>query len=666
MDEGNHWTSRRWLMAALAVYVLAVGVRLVWLSDARHNPLYQFPVIDERTHHEIGKAIANGTAPDKAYVRAPVYVYFLAGVYRVLGSESMHARWVQVFVSGLAPVLVLLISGRLFSPRVAVLAGALSAVFWTFVVFSTELLDVSLASVFYLLLLYLLIALDDRRWWKWLLCGAVLGLGAITRPNILAYPPFLAVALVWIGRKAAFQQTPRTEAAVWLKGVATKLAVLGIGAVLAIAPVTLRNILVSGEPILIAAWGPGVFWTVNNEHSDAKKLYRPAIDTLGSPILDELVKDPWFQYAELAQAMYIYAAEDLGGRPSYSQVGDFYNRLNRQYILDHPRKLFSDVIKRLCYTLNAYEYPFNKDLYAFAADSRLVSALRWLHFGVVCPVGIVGLLLAVGRRDWPKGQAYYVAMILGFVLPGSLFQITARYRLPITFLLMPVVAFGVFELIRLVGARQFSARRLAKPFGLLAALLVFCNANIPEFRPAHAEYLLPHFFHACIASEQHDRALDTADEVLRAIEDPDRRDYLPANITLPFFAYFYQRQEFQRATMFGRQMILRGDQATPRMLGAVLNVFVRLNRFEDAKLALVVIERATQGKLSLHLALASLRYGRAFGDRPALAKAVQLYQELVRRHPAEPRLRGDLRLATESLARLDNPSSLPTSTQSVR
>jgi len=175
MAWNDNWSRRRWVWVALAVYVLALAVRLAWLTEARRNPLYQWPTIDERTHHKIAEAIANGTAPRTAYLRAPLYLYTLAGIYKIVGNDSLRARYVQVFIASLAPVLVFLIGGRLFGAAVGVLAGLLSTVFWTFVFFSTELLDVSMACVVYLFLAWFLIVADDGRWWKWLVAGVLVG-----------------------------------------------------------------------------------------------------------------------------------------------------------------------------------------------------------------------------------------------------------------------------------------------------------------------------------------------------------------------------------------------------------------------------------------------------------------------------------------------------------
>jgi hypothetical protein len=178
------------------VFAAALAVRLVYFFQVRDNPLYQFITLDERGNHEFALAILHGQVPAVSYYKAPLYCYFLAGVYAILGPESIRARLVQCILVSLSPVLTALIARRLFGWTVALIAGLWAAAFWTFVYYSTELLDAGLACFWYLLLAYGLVAWDDRRWSKWFFCGAILGLGAITRPNILPFAPVLAVMVL--------------------------------------------------------------------------------------------------------------------------------------------------------------------------------------------------------------------------------------------------------------------------------------------------------------------------------------------------------------------------------------------------------------------------------------------------------------------------------------
>jgi len=472
--------------------------------------------------------------------------------------------------------------------------------------------------------------------------------------------------VVWVARRRLLTRSTRTLPAAWLRIGLSRVALLTLGCAAAIAPVTVRNLLVSGEPILIAAWGPAVFWAANNSDSDARQMCPPPLDTTTSPILQDLLEDPWFIASKLPQCLYIYAARQLGHRPSYSEGSSFYARLSLAYVRDYPGKLLSDAFRRFCYTFNAYECPLNKDLYSFLDFSRLLSALSYLHFGVICPVGVVGLLLMVARRTWPEGLAYYIAMIAALALSGTLFPVFARYRLPVVYLLMPMVAYGVVELAGRI-ARPTDWRRLLKPVALLAGLAVLSNANVFGFRPAHTEYLLFHFAAASVAAGRHDLVARTSDEIERALADPSRAERVATGPLEEFFKYFHDRDDVPRAARYAREMMRRGAKVDPRMLGGMMKIFIRAGWRDEAERALSALENATAGRPDPYLALAMLRYGRAYRDQDALAGAADLYGALLRLHPDHDKLRDGLTAARQALADLQTrPSSKPAGSRPVR
>ncbi|MBN1345322.1 MAG: glycosyltransferase family 39 protein [Phycisphaerae bacterium] len=659
----GRWSRRRVALIAAGIYLLALGVRLAWLTEAKDNPLYRMPTIDELTHHEIAKAIADGTAPATAFIRAPAYLYYLAGVYKLVDRDSLKARYVQTFLASLAPMLVFLIACRLFDGTVAVIAGVLASVYWTFVFFSTELLDVSLASVLYLLLAWVLLALDDERWWKWPIAGLVMGAGAITRPNILMYAPVLALLVVWVARRRVLSRSKKASPAAWLRPGLSRAVLLAAGCVAAIAPVTIRNYLVANEAVTIAAWGSGAFWAANNVDSDAKRMFRPPIDTSDDPILKELLQDPWFVAAELAQCLYIHAARELGHRPSYQEIKDFYSRLSLEYVRNHPRKLLDDMFKRLCFSFNAFEFPFNKDIYRFIKSSRLVSALSWLHFGIICPLAVTGLLMALGRRTWPDGLGYYVALILALVLPGTLFPITSRYRLPQIYLLMPMAAFCIVCLIRLLTP-PVTWRRLTVPAVLLLALGVFCNVNVFGYRKTNAEHLLFHYIAAGIHENRDDLVVQAADEIEALAASPDPNVFIPPQAMRAMFMYFCGSQDWPRAARFGMEMVRRKDRVDALDLGKLVGALVKADRKDDAGAVLTLLARSVGDRPNAPLAQAMLRYGQAYGDRSSLTAAATQFDRLIQLRPEDQQFR-DLRAAAqEALDALQRNEHPPSSTPS--
>jgi len=629
---------------------LAVGIRLAFLQGARDHPLYQFLVLDERSQHAVAVAIANDALPPNGYFKAPFYAYFLGMIYKVIGPDSLLARFIQVFVVGWAPVLVYLIGCRLFGRAAGVIAGVFGAVFWTSVFFSTELLDVSLACVLYLLLAYVLVALADDHPWKWFLAGALMGLGAITRPNILPFAPVLAVVLLVLTRRGAQGGTANGPQNRWVRTGLARVGLLVLGTVMAIAPVTLRNLLAADERLLISAYGGVNLLIANNPASDGKNAICPQLDiTVRHPGLD--LNDPWVRWDEGWQACYLYAAQHLGPCPRYDEVERFLIRLTLDYIRRHPRKFLTDTFKRACWLLNAYEFPSNKDLNYLCGYSRLLEGLSWLHFGLIGPLGVVGLGMALRRRPRTIGQVYVIAMVLSLALPGVFFIINARYRLPVVHLLMPFVAYAVVELVGILKPPT-RWRRALMPVGALVGLMVLSNVNVFRYRPPYHEYMLFSLAGACGAVGRADMMDDVVEDIERALADTSYRQVLHPWAMTCLFGYHRDRGDMAGAAHYGERIIERGEPVSPQTLGQLVTVFIAADRRDQAKRALDKLVNLTGGLAEPHSANALLAYGRAFRDRAALMAAAKQLADLTRSAPHEETFRQGLDAAREFLRNL--------------
>ncbi len=440
-------------MLLVGIFALGVLVRGVFLWQVQTDPVYEFLVHDEGVNHQIAQAILAGEMPEASFYKAPLYMYVLAGIYRVLGEDPMRARWVQVVFDALSPVLLALIAGYLFGRAPAVLAGLLGAVFWTFVFYSAELVDTWLACLLYLLLAYLMLALPRDRLWTWLVCGVVLGLGAITRPNILAFAPVLFFTVLLVnGIRGRFRRLgeevapPEPWSMRWTRAVLCSLA-LTVGCCVAIAPVTLHNLLVGGERVLIATYGGLNFYAANSPWSDGKN--GPLLVGPGAP--DVSAYDPNNLWARLDLNYNIaktLAQKHTGEPMTMAEVDRFFYAYTREYIREHPAKFLSDSFQRLIWFFNHYEFMNMKNIYRLRDSSQLLSALSWLHYGVWCPLAVLGVVLLAIRRDAARGLVFYAVMTLSLFLPGAFFVLNSRYRVPTVFLLVPFAAYG---LARFVG-----------------------------------------------------------------------------------------------------------------------------------------------------------------------------------------------------------------------
>ncbi len=614
---------RRTWCWVLVVYVLALAIRLVYLWQVHDNPLYAWLTLDENTNHQAALAHLNGTAPPKAYLKAPLYLYYLLGVYRLFGPDPDAARFIQVFLAALWAPLTFLIAERLFARPVDVLAGLLAAGFWTFVFFSTELLDVAIGGVFYLLTACLAIRLPDDSRWKWPLCGLVLGLGAITRPNIMVFAPLLAGAVVLVARREA--------PGAWVRPALRRVATLAMGCAVAILPVTIRNRVVGGEWVLIAAYGGVNFYLANNPEADAKNVELVGLpDYVPSNRFDP--NDPYDVNCFTYRSGCDYTSQKLGRPCTRGEMNDTMFALTWAYIREHPGKFVRDSLKRLCWFFNAYEFADNKDLYQFREFSGLLAASSVLHFGILCPLIVFGLLLALRGAGRSPPMLYYFVLLVSLIGPGIFFLVNARFRVTIVCLMAPLAAHGLVQTV--AWCRSAVERRKTFIAGAcLAAVALLSNANLFGYRPPCHPYLLFIYAAACGATGRDAEMAQTVERIERAIA-MGVQGGRHGRALYCLYDYYDINGPLDRAVHYGRQLVVR-HRLDANGSRRVFATFIKADRPDLVRALLAEMNQGRTGADPAFVAGAMLDFARRYGDRQALVEARRCYRRLAAQHPAE-------------------------------
>ncbi len=639
MTHGQHITHavdrRRSIQIGLAIYALALVLRFAVLMDVQNHPtIAQCHVLDMRGNHEFARAILEGLPPT-TYYKAPFYTYFMAGIYAITGPDPVYVRGVQIVLVSFVPVLAFLIGRFFFGLLAGVIGGLLTAVFWTFLYFSVELLDTELACLMYLLLAYLLLVLDDRRLLKWLVCGALLGLGAITRPNILAFAPLLAIIVLIVGWRRGFglsDRPPRRLLASLFRVIA-----LTVGCCAAIAPVTLRNRIVGGEWVLIGAYGGMNFYVANSPDSDSKD---------GPLLVDESnfvepttfnMDEPWGRCCLNYYLAYRVAETQLGRAPKPGEFSSVLGRMALEFLRDSPGWLARHAVRRLCWLFNTYEFHSNRDFYRFRHESTVLLLASGLQFGMICPLALVGLVMALARSELRSAaMAYYVGMLASLAFPAVLFIINARFRLPMVHLLMPFAAYGLVQVIGLFRPAVPWGRRLRVGIPLIG-LAVFCNLNLFDYwtsRKAHLRWA------TVLACEKAGRD-DLLPQAVKEFEEQlakDRVDLRPSNTAEVLkhanpmtwlFTYYDERQDRDRALDYARRM-LRDEGSTPKAVVRAFDLFMQVGDRDGAFQAIRAMDkRVRPGNLGDCL----FGYAKKFGDRAALVRAKHHYALAVQLNP---------------------------------
>jgi len=399
--------------------------------------------MDALYHVEWARALARGDEFQPGpFFRAPGYPWFLAAWTRIFGDDLLAPRLVQAAIGAGSCALVYALGARLFDRRTGLAAAAISAVYAMLVYFDGELLLPVLEVPTCLAAVLLAVRYGDRPSARSAaLAGAALGIAAIVRPNVLLWGMFAAV---WIVVRGGSPLAARLRQA----------AVYGVATLAPILPLTAYNAFVGRDAVLISTQGGVNFWIGNNPSSDGSTAIAPGTRP-----------DWWGGFHDtVAQAE---AAEGRALRPS--EVSRHYSARAWDWIASQPLAALRHLGWKMRLYWTDHELANNQDEVFFAREFGPILRYSPVGFGVVAPLGIVGLWLCA--RRWRRvGPAWlFVPVWCASVVA---FFVCARFRIP----MMPVL--GVFAahaiVVGWVALRAREWRRagmVLAGFAILAALV---------------------------------------------------------------------------------------------------------------------------------------------------------------------------------------------------
>lgn len=272
--ENLRGDARRRAIAFGLVFAAAFGVRLLCWADVRFEAFEVQTAVSRNYKHlarllgENGAASfydpASPTSEPDLLGHPPGYSFVLAAIYGVFGERDAAAQIFQMVCDALAAALVFLIAAELLSFGVGVVSGLLVALAPQFCWNSLTLLPDTLAVPPVLLAVYLLLrARDGRSLLKALAAGALVGASCWLRANALLLAPFLLLAVPLLLPRGA-----RARPALALVA----------GALLAVAPLTLRNAVVYGHFIPVSLGAGQTLVEGIADYDPERRLGLPATD----------------------------------------------------------------------------------------------------------------------------------------------------------------------------------------------------------------------------------------------------------------------------------------------------------------------------------------------------------------------------------------------------
>ena len=385
-------------LGVLAVFLLALALRTGHLAALRAawSELHLFAVArgDAAHHWHEAHAILGGDPWLTEHVlwKGPGYSYFLAGLIALFGNSPGTLRWPLAVLGALNCAGLVLLARRVLPGGWSIAAGGLAAVNGVLILydgelfFPTLLISLSLAAL-------------------WLVTRPVAGTGShvaagcLTGAAVLVHPVYLVPAgtlTLWIARRGLGRAS------------AFVLAVAAL-----IAPVSLTNVFVRGQPLLVS-WNGGINVYVGNQRcfdqvsGNRTNAWRRILET---PI-------------------------DAGLEQEYERDRFYYGLAARQ-ALQAPIRALALLAQKTLILFSPVEYASNVRLYELRDYSPVLAAgfgrwgPLWWPFGLLAPLALIGIGLMLRERAalagalgmWSLGLA--ATIVLSFN--------TSRYRAPLVF-----------------------------------------------------------------------------------------------------------------------------------------------------------------------------------------------------------------------------------------
>lgn len=462
-------SGRGFLLMLVAMAGLALLLRLgVWAElgavNGGRNSVYTPSVFtDLATYMKLGREIAAGEYSGPFYYQPFYYAVFLPVCYWLSAGSIGFVIFVQSLLGAGTSWFAGLAAARLFGRTAGIVAAGFVAISTPLLLYAPFHQNETLQAFNLTLLFYLSLRACER--WslrRWCAVGVVAGIAILTRGNIVLFLPGLMIALAWAGRRRGIRW-PRLAA-----GCALLLAT----AYLVQLPFIIHNTRETGKLTGPSTAADAVLALGNSPEAPAGGR-NPGLPA--GPM----------EYPEAYSRMMALAEEGM------SVPAQMFEMMCRE-----PGAFFELQFRKLLLFWDSREIPNNVSLYGEGESSRI---LRWLLPGrslVLLPLGLSGLLFAIGRAYRRREVKLWLLLYFVAVYWGAtaLFYILSRFRAPI----LPLIAvaaggFAAWFLRRWRLAPEKRRQLLLYGGGTLVAMFWISSSSYDFYR-THLEASLARCF----------------------------------------------------------------------------------------------------------------------------------------------------------------------------
>jgi 4-amino-4-deoxy-L-arabinose transferase-like glycosyltransferase len=499
------------LHTLLALALLSLAARALYLYDASDYPAFFAPIVDADRYDALAQALANGRDVGRELYWQPAFYPVLLGlIYRVVPGSTEHAilavKIVQALLGAATVLVVWRLGVRAFGARAGVVAGCIFALYGPALFFEGELLGTGWEMFWAAALPGLLAACAERaRPLRYAAFGAGSALAILARPSFV---PCVVVGVAWLAWRAwrARESSPRAaQTRNWSALVAAASLIL--------VPALVTRHAATNQLSLLPLSGGINLYVGNNPDRCRTLAARPGSE--------------WQAIANEAEAA-------GAGRDPVAQDAYFYARFTG-YVAGDPLGFSAGILAKAQQLISGRELPRNEDVYSVRPWSSWLGLLvqDWgFPFGVLLPLALLGAWHE--RRSLPVPLLLFLVSYAGSVV---LVFVSARHRMP---LVPPLCVLAA------AGALALCARREPRALGLcwatLAGLVALCT--LPR-DPCGATRLSPADLYFAVAS--HHLAREHFAQALPALERTLELEPNRAEAELAAFYAYLQRGDVAAA-----------------------------------------------------------------------------------------------------------------------